>query len=234
MLWSELAGARVLILGTGREARALADALLPVAAQLWAADELDGESAAAWRESYGSRAPLVDIATALAGGADVAIASPGIPPHSALRRAIADAGVAETSLTDLWLGEHAAHTTAVTGSKGKSTTSALIHALSRAHGVDAALGGNIGIPLLSLPRAERYVAEVSSQQAAGVTRSPDVVVLTALFPEHLDWHGSEHAYYRDKLSLAAHGARRVLYNADDARLSTELARLLPEIAAIAA
>ena len=117
--------------------------------------------------------------------------------HSALRRATEQAKLRRTTATDLWLGDNAARTTAVTGSKGKSTTAALVRAISVAHGVGCELGGNIGIPLLGLPEAERYAAELSSYQCSSVTTSPDVVVLTALFPEHLDWHGSEEQYYAD-------------------------------------
>jgi len=228
--WSELAGRRVLVLGAGREGRAVAARLAAEGEDVRAVDELDGEAAAQFRAELGERVPLL-VAPGVdeLRGADVAIASPGIPPHSALRRAVAELGIPETSETDLWLGDHAAETTAVTGSKGKSTTAALIHALSLAHGVDAQLGGNIGVPLLTLPAAERYVAELSSYQASSVTASPDVVALTALFPEHLDWHGDEEAYYAAKLNLAAHGARRVLYNAADPRLAATVARLLPDV-----
>lgn len=230
MRWSDLAGRRLLILGTGREARAVADALEGRAGSLLAADEHDGDSARAWRADYGDRVPLsIGPVAAELSGVDVAIASPGIPPHSRLRSLVAELGIPETTGTDLWLGENASRTTAVTGSKGKSTTASLIHALNLAHGVGSALGGNIGLPLLSLSPADRYVAELSSYQSSSVTRSPDVVVITSLFPEHLDWHGSEADYYAAKLNLAGHGARRVLVNGRDERLAAAVATGLPGI-----
>lgn len=233
MRWSELDGQRVVILGTGREGVALAEHLLGAGVRaIWAADERDGDSAAAWRGRFGAAVPLLIAPSAVAlrrKRIQIAIASPGIPPHSALRRAVDQARLRVTSATDLWLGEHAARTTAVTGSKGKSTTTALVHAISAAHGVDCELGGNIGIPLLGLPEAERYAAELSSYQCASVTVSPDVAVLTALFPEHLDWHGSEEQYYADKLNLIAHGPRRVIVNGEDPRLAAALARLHPDV-----
>lgn len=230
MRWSDLEGRRVLIVGTGREGTALAEALPARGIRVVAADESDA-GATAWRERFGSRVPL-HVAPGiheLRGEVDIAVVSPGVPPRSPLRRALRELGIPETTGTDLWLSEHAARTTAVTGSKGKSTTASLVHALSVAHGVDAALGGNIGVPLLDLPPAERFVAELSSYQASSVTVSPDVVVLTALFPEHLDWHGSEEEYYAGKLNLVGHGPRRVLVNAEDERLTAALARLHPEL-----
>jgi len=228
--WSDLEGRRVLVLGTGREGSAVAERLAG-RAELTAVDERDGDSAARWRERWGEAIPLV-IGTPPA--ADVAIASPGIPPHAPVLAALAAAGVPVTTSTALWLAENGPRTTAVTGSKGKSTTSSLLHALSVAHGVDARLGGNIGIPLLSLPPADRYVAELSSQQAAGLRwaggdAAPDVVVLTSLFPEHLDWHGSERAYYDAKLGLAGPGTRVVVVNGEDERLVGELGALPPGV-----
>ncbi len=231
MRWSELRGKRVLVVGTGREAQAFAAAAEPVAT-LRAIDENDGTSAQAWRETWGDRIPLTIAVTAsdLAPFVDLAVTSPGIPPHHPLRASLTAAGVPVTMPTDLWLGEHSGTTTGVTGSKGKSTTTALIHALLVAHGVRAELGGNIGIPVFSLPPADRYVVELSSYQCSTLTVSPDVAVLTALFPEHLDWHGSEQRYFDDKLNLVAHGARRIVVNGADPRLGAELAQRFPGLA----
>ena len=123
----------------------------------------------------------------------------------------------------------------VTGSKGKSTTSTLLHHLLTALGETAVLAGNIGrapIEVLGLEldrraglgevdRPDRWVFELSSFQCAEVTSGPEFGVLTSLFPEHLNWHGSVERYYADKLNLftdptcvlAANGA-----NADVAML----------------
>jgi len=229
----DVAGKRVLLLGTGREIVSFARAVVEVAAAVVAVDGRDGDSARAWREEWGERIPLViaERTEGFAGEVDVAVSSPGIPPHSPLRADLLALGIPVTMPTDLWLRANAERTTAVTGSKGKSTTTSLIHALLRAHGVDASLGGNIGIGVWSLPQAERFAVELSSQQASTVSRSPDVAVLTALFPEHLDWHGGLDEYYADKLNLVAHGARRVVVNGSDPVLVRELAVRHPEIAA---
>ncbi len=228
---ADLAGLRVLIVGTGREGNAIADAVAPLAAAVTAFDDNDADSAAAWRARWGSRVPLLTPRDAVLDPAsfDVAVVSPGVSKHHPRVTALREAGVTISSGSALWMTEHAARTTGVTGSKGKSTTAALIHHLSIACGADVALGGNIGIPLLKLPKAQRYVVELSSYQCSSLSISPDVAVLTALFPEHLDWHGSEEEYYADKLNLVAHGPRAVVANATDPRLMSRLRTAWPHL-----
>ena len=74
--------------------------------------------------------------------------------------------------------------------------------------MEVELIGNIGVPVTDTydrPLVDAYVVEVSSYQAADVTVSPGVCVLTSLAPDHLDWHGGEEPYYRDKLRLIEAG-----------------------------
>jgi UDP-N-acetylmuramoylalanine-D-glutamate ligase len=124
------------------------------------------------------------------------------------------AGVAVTTTMALWLVDHSdAPVLAITGTKGKSTTAALASAILRAGGRRVDLIGNIGVPVLDTygqAPPDAYVVEVSSYQAADVTRSPGVVVLTSLAPDHLDWHGGIEAYYRDKLRLVEAGPSGLL------------------------
>jgi UDP-N-acetylmuramoylalanine--D-glutamate ligase len=92
----------------------------------------------------------------------------------------------------------------VTGTKGKSTTSALAAAVLTAAGRPAVHAGNIGTPLLDVLADvgdRTLVVEVSSYQAAAVPDFAGRGALTSLAPEHLDWHGSEATYYRDKLRV---------------------------------
>ena len=138
---------------------------------------------------------------------DVLVKSPGV---SLYRREIELArknGVAVTSLLNLWFAEGARVTTiCVTGTKGKSTTASLIaHILGRL-GRRVALAGNIGVPVTEIDptKADYAVIEVSSYQAADFDGVCDIAVLTSLFPEHLDWHRTLDAYYRDKLNLLRH------------------------------
>jgi UDP-N-acetylmuramoylalanine--D-glutamate ligase len=135
---------------------------------------------------------------------DVVIKSPGI---STYRPEILEArrnGTRFTSGTALWFAEHPrARVIAVTGTKGKSTTSAMIAHVARALGLRTALAGNIGMPLLELlgEDAALWVIELSSFQT-GDAGPVDVGLITNLHEEHLDWHGSREAYAADKLRLA--------------------------------
>ncbi len=111
-----------------------------------------------------------------------------------------------TSATQLWFDEHPQmQTVGVTGTKGKSTASSLIAELLRKSGVNAMLGGNIGVPLLTLTDLptppEIIVIELSSYQTSDLNASPSVGLLLNLFPEHLDWHGNTANYFRDKIRL---------------------------------
>jgi UDP-N-acetylmuramoyl-L-alanine---L-glutamate ligase len=95
----------------------------------------------------------------------------------------------------------------ITGSKGKSMTAVLTAKALESAGVSVGLGGNIGIPVTDFydtPELDTYVVEVSSFQAAEVTVSPRVGVLTLLAPDHLDWHGTYERYVADKMNLFAH------------------------------
>lgn len=227
MIAETFRGRRVLIVGTGREGRAIAEVAVGVAASVTAYTD-DAAGVSAWADVWDDRVPVQ--VGAVEGAFDLVVASPGVSPRHPLLQRAGEAGIPVTTGTSLWLAEHAADTVAVTGSKGKSTTSSLIHHLEVALHGPTALGGNIGVPLLAMPEAPRYVVELSSYQCAGLTVSPHTAVLTSLFPEHLDWHGSEDAYYRDKLNLVAHGPRRVIVNGTDPRLVAELTVRFPMLA----
>ncbi len=227
---SQLENRRVALWGWGREGRAAHAALrqrgisqpLTVfctseeAAQitgcgdpaLHARTDVDGESLAAF---------------------DVVIKSPGISPNKPEALAAAARGTRFIGGTALWFAEHAgadgiaARTVCVTGTKGKSTTTSLLAHLLRAAGHRTALAGNIGLPLLELldprPAPDYWAIELSSYQTGDVAGSgarPDVAVVLNLFPEHLDWHGSQARYIEDKLALVTRARPRVaVLNAAD-------------------
>src|SRR5699024_9746973 len=123
-------------------------------------------------------------------------------------------GTAFTSGTALWFGENpGARVVGITGTKGKSTTAAVAAHLARAAGMRTALAGNIGLPLLELDgrNADLWVVELSSFQT-GEAGPLEVGVVTSLYEEHLDWHGSRERYIADKLKLA-NASRTLLVNA---------------------
>jgi UDP-N-acetylmuramoylalanine--D-glutamate ligase len=202
---AELAGRRVAVWGFGREGKATIAALreqlpdLPLtlycaASEIDAARDFDSALTVHGREPDAS-----DLA-----GHDVVIKSPGISAYKpAILAAIAQ-GTQITSGTALWFAENpAARVIAITGTKGKSTTSAMVAHLARSLGVRTALAGNIGLPLLELrgQSAELWVIELSSFQT-GEAGPLELGVITSLYEEHLDWHGSSEQYVTDKLRLA--------------------------------
>ena len=137
---------------------------------------------------------------------DIVVKSPGV---SLYRKEIIEAqrnSTVFTSCSELYMSNKSLNTfvVSVTGTKGKSTTSSLIYYLLKTAGKDVALGGNIGVCLLDLLMQEEHdfvVAELSSYQCADFIGSCDIAIMTNLFPEHLQWHGSHNQYYMDKCHM---------------------------------
>ncbi|AEV82835.1 UDP-N-acetylmuramoyl-L-alanyl-D-glutamate synthetase [Actinoplanes sp. SE50] len=222
MRLADLRGRSVAVWGTGREGRAAVGAIAAhEPSRLIAVNDGAGYLDDPWNDP---RAPLAggEHAFAALASADVVVRSPGVPSTHPFMAELRTRGVPVTGGSALWMADHAAATVGVTGSKGKSTTSSLISHLLAAVGRPNAYGGNIGVPLLDLPPAELYVLELSSYQCADLTDSPRVAVVTSLFPEHLDAHGGEREYYRDKLNILAHGPELIVVNGADERLRDEI------------
>jgi UDP-N-acetylmuramoylalanine--D-glutamate ligase len=145
------------------------------------------------------------------------VLSPGVPlthpaPHWAAALA-QKAGVEVIGDIELFSRERKRHAPqapfiAITGTNGKSTTTALIAHILRTAGADVQLGGNIGIPILALdpPANSRYhVIEVSSYQIdLTPSLAPSVGVLLNITPDHLDRHGGMENYARVKSRLVQH------------------------------
>jgi UDP-N-acetylmuramoylalanine--D-glutamate ligase len=222
---SDLRGRSVAVWGTGREGRAAVTAIAAHGpASLVAVDDSANFLSLPWAGALAQAAPLHTGPEGFdrLAAADVVVRSPGVPQTHPWMIELRARGVAVTGGTALWMADHAARTVGVTGSKGKSTTSSLISHLLGAVGRPNVFGGNIGVPLLDLPEADLYVLELSSYQCSDLTDSPRVAVVTSLFPEHLDAHGGEREYYRDKLNLLAHGPETIVLNGTDARLAAEV------------
>jgi UDP-N-acetylmuramoyl-L-alanine---L-glutamate ligase len=226
--FSELDGARIGVWGAGREISSFADQLarrLPSAQITVAA--FDAPPAENVRETL--RAPAARIVTgpeapAALAECEVVVRSPGVSIYRPELLALRDAGVPVTSATALWLAERGGESViGVTGTKGKSTTAALAFHLARAAGRTAALAGNIGVPALDLLDADPVdvtVLELSSYQIADLATGPEVALVTNLYREHTDWHGSEEAYRADKLRLLTlPGVRVRVVNGRDGRLT---------------
>ena len=207
---ADLADKRVAVWGAGREGRAAIAALrarLPDLAFDVLCTEVEADDLVESRARCITVAPTVELLSRY----DVVVKSPGISPYRTPVPEAAAAGVRFVSGSALWFAEHgSARTIGITGTKGKSTTSALVAHLLRALGRRVALCGNIGLPLLELLDVEdepdRWVIELSSFQARDLEAAPEVAVVLNVYPEHLDWHVTYERYERDKLAILGDGA----------------------------
>jgi len=155
------------------------------------------------------------------------VKSPGVSLYDDRLAAAMEAGAELTSQTNLWFVAKPNTQTVVgiTGTKGKSTTSALLHHMLTALDVNAVLAGNIGEPVIeSDPEAEIVVLELSSYQIADLTHAPDWFIFLNLLNDHAPWHRGVTPYRRDKARLAMidPNARGVM-NACDERLTDQFA-----------
>ncbi|WP_201315749.1 UDP-N-acetylmuramoyl-L-alanine--D-glutamate ligase [Dyella sp. EPa41] len=213
---ADLDGKRVAIWGFGREGRAAIAAIRSRWPQLpltLFCSEAEAAAASLFDASLAVRGHEPD-AIALA-SFDVVVKSPGISAYKPALVAAQEAGVRVTSGTSLWFAERPdARVVAITGTKGKSTTTALLAHLARSLGVRTALAGNIGMPMLELvdASADLWAIELSSFQT-GEAGPVELGVITSLYEEHLDWHGSRERYIADKLKLAD-ASKQLLVNAN--------------------
>jgi UDP-N-acetylmuramoyl-L-alanine---L-glutamate ligase len=212
---ADLAGRRLAIWGFGREGHAVIRALrlrLPAQPLTLFCSGAEVDAARAFDAALEIIAGEPDAAAL--GQFDVVVKSPGISAYKPALLAAQAQGAQVTSGTALWFGENPdARVIAITGTKGKSTTSAMTAHLARSLGVRTALAGNIGLPLLELlgQQADLWVIELSSFQT-GEAGPLELGVITSLYEEHLDWHGSREQYVTDKLRLAD-VSRHLLVNA---------------------
>jgi UDP-N-acetylmuramoylalanine--D-glutamate ligase len=204
----ELCVRRVAVWGLGREGLATARLLLDRGVDPTFVDDHPGPAAARLARAA-IHAEVVGPTEVEWSAVDVVMRAPGVSRYRPELEEARAAGVVVTTAMAMWLEDFAhARVVAITGTKGKSTTAALTAAILEQDGREVALIGNIGVPVVETygaPMADAYVVEVSSYQAADVEVSPGLVVLTSLAPDHLDWHRSEEAYYRDKLRLVEAG-----------------------------
>ena len=222
-----LGGRPVTVLGLARSGVALARFLHDAGARVTV---YDGRPAAELERSIGllgardivlRLGPDVDPASTWAGAALVAT-SPSITPdfpttephlRAQLQALVAARAAGEpeapalVSEADLFLRLCPSPTIGVTGTKGKTTTSSLAHAVLEADPIHpAVLGGNIGTPLVErlpeLTPEHRVVVELSELQLPALSRGTTVAVYTNVTSDHLDRHGSLEAYRRVKRRLA--------------------------------
>ena len=136
---------------------------------------------------------------------EVIVRSPGISPLKELLIQAKAKGITITSATKLFFDNCPAKVIGVTGTKGKGTTSTLIYEMLKKAGLDAYLGGNIGVPQLSfldtLTPQSIVVLEMSSFQLIDLEKSPAIGVMLMVTSEHLDYHASTEEYVEAKRNI---------------------------------
>lgn len=131
---------------------------------------------------------------------DAVVRTPGIPPEKINAPYV-------TTAVNIFFSLSPGVTIAVTGTKGKSTTSALITDILKQKYKDVRLVGNIGNPMLdhidAATKETIFVVELSSHQLSDIKYSPHVAVVLNIFPEHLDYYSSFEEYVAAKSNIVA-------------------------------
>ena len=229
MMAPALPHGEIAVLGLARSGTAVAKLLLSGGHQVYASD--GGRSAAVVESADSLRAMggHVDVGAhnlERIGRAALVVVSPGIDPAAPPVAAARQAGAPVLSEVDIALRfMPRSRVIAVTGTNGKTTTTALIGHLLRGVGASAVDAGNIGTPLSEIAilasHPDWIALEMSSFQLHDTpSLNPTVGVLTNLAPDHLDRYPTASDYYADKARLFANAnsASRWVVNADDGRV----------------
>lgn len=215
-------GQNVVVAGGGRSGLAAADLLVSRGAHVTLSDPYEPAGA----EPLRRRGVVVEVGphrTDMFAAADLIVLSPGVPPDQEAVQAARRAGVpviGEIELSSRWLQ---GRVIAITGTKGKSTTTTLTARMLEEAGMDSTAGGNLGQALSSQVASSHphtlHVVEVSSFQLETTDRfHPWIAVLLNLSPDHLDRHPTFEAYAAAKARVFANQTADdwAVVNADDA------------------
>jgi len=160
--------------------------------------------------------------------ADWIVVNPAVKPDNSFLDIAQTSGASLTTEMNVFWDRHRGRTIAVTGSNGKSTTAAMVHAILQAADFTTRLGGNIGRSLLEevdgIEPNAWTVLELSSFQLHWLDEiqpRPDIAVVTNFSPNHLDWHPTLDHYRQAKQTILRYQTDNdaVVMNADDAEVS---------------
>lgn len=154
---------------------------------------------------------------------DLIVRSPSVHPQDIVAQNSEDIISKVTTVTNEFMKVcPTKNIVAVTGTKGKGTTSTLIANMLDAAGMTVHLGGNIGIPPLDLLKnniepKDWVVLELANFQLIDLQYSPHIAVCLMVVPEHLDWHPDTDEYYNAKSQLFRHQSTDdyAIYNANN-------------------
>ena len=224
-----VAGRRVVVVGAARSGIAAAELLTRRGAAVTLSEARPAIDEADTLERHGVRLELGGQREATLCGADLVVLSPGVPPEQPAVEAARRVGVeviGELELAWRWLK---GPVVAITGTKGKSTTTTLIGRMLEASGRRVRVGGNIGVALSaqvddSTPDTVHVVEASSFQLETTTTFRPWIAVLTNFSPDHLDRHPTVAAYRAAKMRIFANQGPDdwAVLNADDPH-ATEMA-----------
>lgn len=195
------------VLGLARSGMACVEALLASGAKVTAWDRRDEP-----REQLAGRVTIADPLEIDLSGFDAIVVSPGVPLNThPLAAKARDAGVPVIGDIELFAQARASlpphKVVAITGTNGKSTTTALVHHLFESAGVPSMMGGNIGLPIMGqepLPEGGVYVLELSSYQIdLTLSLACDAAALSNITPDHLDRYDGFAEYAASKARLFA-------------------------------
>ena len=223
-------GSNVVVMGAARSGIAAAKLLVRRGANVTLSDQLTTLENAGELRANDIELELGGHRTETLQAADLVVLSPGVSPHQAVVETAKRRGIpiiSEIELAARWLR---GRIVAVTGTKGKSTTTVLTGRMFSEGGRKAVIGGNIGTALSSQVEQSRsdviHVVEVSSFQLELIdTFRPWIAVCLNISPDHLDRHESFDAYAQAKSRIFANQTEddAMVINADDPRV-LEIAR----------
>jgi UDP-N-acetylmuramoylalanine--D-glutamate ligase len=230
----ELKGKKVLVVGLGKSGLAAALFLRHRGAQVTVSDARSAEALAKDIPALLEEGIMVET-----GGhglltfrrQDLIVVSPGVPlntPELAQVRSFGLPVIGELELAARFLK---GRILAITGSNGKTTTTALVGEILEKAGIPTLVGGNIGVPVVSLIEASTdetwSVLEVSSFQLESTYQfHPSIAVILNITPDHLDRHGTfeNYALAKERIFAAQEGNDSVVLNADNERAAQAAGR----------
>jgi len=223
----ELKGKKVLVVGLGKSGLAAALFLRHRGAQVTVSDVRSAEALAKDIPALLEEGIMVE-----AGGhglltfrrQDLIVVSPGVPLNTPELAQVKSFGLPVIGELELAARFLKGNMLAITGSNGKTTTTALVGEILEKAGMPTLVGGNIGVPVVGLidesSEAGWLVLEVSSFQLETTdTFHPRIAVILNITPDHLDRHGSfeNYALAKERIFAAQTGEDFLVLNADNAR-----------------
>jgi UDP-N-acetylmuramoylalanine--D-glutamate ligase len=235
----ELKGKKVLVVGLGKSGLAAALFLRHRGAQVTVSDARSAEALAKDIPALLDEGIMVET-----GGhglltfrrQDLIVVSPGVPLNTPELAQVKSFGLPVIGELELAARFLKGRTLAITGSNGKTTTTALVGEILQKAGVPTLVGGNIGVPVVELidqSTDETWsVLEVSSFQLESTERfHPRIAVILNITPDHLDRHGSfdNYALAKERIFAAQDESDVVVLNADNARAAQVAVRSVGKV-----